>query len=70
MHTHMSSHVCTSVLHCYCISSVNSLAQYGSTALLLAACGDSVEVVRMLLEEYNCSLVEVNNVSVYLYYIH
>ena len=70
MHTHTSSHVCTSVLHCYCISSLNSLAQNGNTALLLAAYGGSVEVVRMLLEEYNCSLVEVNNVSVYLYYIH
>ena len=65
MHTHTSSHVCTSVLHCYCISSLNSLAQDGNTALLVAAYGGSVEVVRMLLEEYNSSLDEVNDVSVY-----
>ena len=37
----------------------------GSTALLLAALSGSVEVVRLLIEEYGKSLDEVNNVSVY-----
>ena len=41
------------------------LAQMGSTALLLAALSGSVEVVRMLIDEYGKSLDEVNNVSVY-----
>ena len=45
--------------------SLNSLAQDGSTALLMASYGGSVEVVRMLLEEFNSSLDEVSNVSVY-----
>ena len=36
-----------------------------STALLLAALSGSVEVVRLLIEEYGKSLDEVNNVSVY-----
>ena len=32
---------------------------------MLAAYGGSVELVRMLLKEFNSSLDEVNNVSVY-----
>ena len=47
------------------ILSLNSHAQRGNTALLVASYGGSVEVVRMLLEEFNSSLDEVNNVSVY-----
>ena len=42
-----------------------SLAQRGNTALLIAAYGGSIELVRMLLEEFNSSLDEVSNVSVY-----
>ena len=50
-------------------------AQDGNTPLLLAAAGGHVEVVRMLLNEFNSSLDEVNNVSVYApacskYYVH
>ena len=58
-HTHIFAHVCTVIL------SLNFLAQLGSTALLLASLGGSVKVVRMLLEEFNSSLDEVDNVSVY-----
>ena len=47
------------------VLSLNCLAQDGSTALLIAAYNGSIEVVRMLLEEFNSSLDEVNNVSVY-----
>ena len=63
-HVIMSSHmyVCQ---HSTVILSLNSLAQDGSTALLVAAYGGSVELVRMLLKEFNSSLDEVNNVSVY-----
>ena len=56
-------YVCMSVLHSYI--SLTSLEQDGSTALLIAALDGSVEVVRMLLEEFNSSLDEVDNVSVY-----
>ena len=45
--------------------SLNSPAQDGSKALLIAALGGSVEVVEMLLKEFKCSLDEVNYVSVY-----
>ena len=45
--------------------SLKCLAQPGSTALLQAAYGGSVEVMRMLLEEFNSSLDEMGNVSVY-----
>ena len=38
--------------------------QSGNTPLLAAAFGGSVEVVRMLLKEFNSSLDEVDNVSV------
>ena len=40
------------------------LTQWGTTALLKAAYGGSVQLVRMLLEEFNSSLDEVSNVSV------
>ena len=53
---------------CQCstvILSLNSLAQHGDTTLLQAAYGGSVEVMKMLLEEFNSSLDEVTNVSVY-----
>ena len=40
------------------------LTQWGTTALLKAAYGGSVQLVRMLLEEFNSSLDEVDNVSV------
>ena len=43
-----------------------SLAQSGDTALLLAAYDGGVQMVRMLLEGFNSSLDEVNDVSVYL----
>ena len=50
-----------------------SFAQRGNTALLLAAFGGSVELVRVLLEKFHSSLDEVNNVSVilpkYSYYL-
>ena len=39
--------------------------QFGNNALLMASYGGSVEVVRMLLEEFNSSLDKVNYVSVY-----
>ena len=42
----------------------NFLAQRGSNALLLAALGGSVEVVRVLIEEFDSSVDEANNVSV------
>ena len=63
-HTYMSSHmyVCQ---YFTVILFLNSLAQDGSTALLIASYSGSVEVVRMLLEEFNSSLDEVDNVSVY-----
>ena len=41
------------------------LAQWGCTALLRAAYGGSVPVVRMLLKDYNSSLDEVDEVSVF-----
>ena len=47
-----------------CFISLYSLAQRGNTALLIAAYGGSIELVRMLLEEFNSSLDEVSNVSV------
>ena len=39
--------------------------KFGNNALLMASYGGSVEVVRMLLEEFNSSLDKVNKVSVY-----
>ena len=45
---------------------VVSLTQLGSTVLLHAAAGGSVELIRMLLEDFHCSLDEVNNVSMYI----
>ena len=59
-HTHMYVHRYSTV-----IFSLNSLAQDGRTALLLASYSGNVELVRMLLEEFNSSLDEVNIVSVY-----
>ena len=41
------------------------LAQVGNNALLAAAFSGNVNLVRMLLEEFDCSLDEVNTVSVY-----
>ena len=63
-HTHTPSHMYIRQYSTVVLSH-NSLAQDGSTALLLASYGGSVEVVRMLLKEFNSSLDEVNNVSVY-----
>ena len=53
------------IVPCMHVSTPLSLAQKGHTALLLAAYGGSVEVMRMLLKEFNSSLDEVDNVSVY-----
>ena len=39
------------------------LAQWGCTALLRAAYGGNVSLVRMLMEEFDCSLDEVGEVS-------
>ena len=55
------------VLHVICQLSNTSpfvLTQWGTTALLRAAYSGSVLLVRMLLEEFNSSLDEVDNVSV------
>ena len=41
------------------------LAQWGNTALLKAAYGGSVPLVRTLLEDYGSSVDEVNEVSCY-----
>ena len=41
-----------------------SHSQDGSTALILAANGGSVELVRMLLDEFGSTVDEVNNVSI------
>ena len=41
----------------------NFLAQRGSNALLLAALGGSVEVVRVLIEDFDSSVDEANDVS-------
>ena len=41
-----------------------SHSQYGNTVLLSAAFGGSVELVRMLLDEFGSTVDEVNNVSV------
>ena len=40
-------------------------AQSGDTALLLAALGDNLDLVKIILTEFGSSLNEVNNVSVY-----
>ena len=45
--------------------SLNSFAQFGNNALLIASYGGRVEVVRMLLVEFNGSLDTENSVSVY-----
>ena len=76
-HTHTNTHAHHTPLifthvqyvcqHSTVILSLNSLAQVGYTALLLASYGGSVEVVRMLLEEFNNSLDQVNNVSVWFH---
>ena len=76
MHKHTHRHTLTGVhtLHT-CMYVNNTLLynllislhmQFGNNALLMASYGGSVEVVRMLLEEYNSSLDKVNNVSVYI----
>ena len=55
------------VSHVICqLSSISPfvLTQWGNTALLRAAYSGSVQLVRMLLEEFNSSLDEVTNVSV------
>ena len=41
------------------------LAQWGYTALLRAAVNGHAELVRMLKDDFSCSLEEVENVSVY-----
>ena len=51
--------------HSTVLLTLNSLVQFGDTALLAASYGGSVEVVRMLLEKFNSSLAEENNVSVH-----
>ena len=51
--------------HSTVVLPINCLAQFGRTALLIASYSGSVKVVRMLLEEFNSSLDEVNHVSVY-----
>ena len=40
------------------------LAQWGTTALLGAAYSGNVSLVRMLMEEFDCSVNEVDEVSV------
>ena len=40
------------------------LAQWGNTALFRAVEGGNVSLVRMLMEDFHCSLDEVNEVSV------
>ena len=64
-HTHTSSHMYVRQ-YSTAILSLTAVAQDGSTALLLASYNGSVELVRMLYEEFNSSLDEVNNVSVYI----
>ena len=51
-------------LQCSNYIASNFLAQRGSNALLLAALGGSVEVVRVLIEEFDSSVDEANDVSV------
>ena len=51
-------------LQCSNFIALNFLAQQGSNALLLAALGGSVEVVRVLIEEFDSSVDEANDVSV------
>ena len=53
-HTYTYTHVLTFL----------SLSQWGFTALLRAAYYGHAELVRMLLQEFGCSLDEVENVSV------
>ena len=55
-HTYTYTHVLTFL----------SLSQWGFTALLRAAYNGHAELVRMLLQEFSCSLDEVENVSVCL----
>ena len=57
---HMHTYACTHVL------TFLSLSQWGLTALLRAAYNGHAELVRMLLQEFGCSLDEVENVSVRL----
>ena len=61
MYRHICMHTCT-VLHL--LKYFHFLAQLGNTALLISAYGGNVNLVRMLLEEFDCSLDEVNTVSV------
>ena len=58
---HMQLLVCTCDGHLSCASSFR--IQYGNTALLLAAVGGSVEMARMLLDEFGSTVDEVGNVS-------
>ena len=56
LYTHMHVH---NAVH------IPFLAQWGFTALLRAAYHGQAEVVRMLKDEFSCSLEEVENVSMY-----
>ena len=58
--------MCTHIyMHCASLTEILSfLTQWGTTALLISAYIGSVNLVRMLLEEFDCSLDEVNTVSV------
>ena len=49
----------------YVSTNIPFFVQIGSTPLLLAAGAGHVEVVRMLLTEFDSSLDEVNDVSMY-----
>ena len=68
--TSVQACVCTrrhSHTQCMYVNAEHSpyFSQNGSTSLMLAAVRGHVEVVRMLVNEFSCSLDEVNNVSVY-----
>ena len=60
----MSCHALNMCCFLNCNRRHSFLAQLGTTALLAAAFGGSVDVVKMLLMEFNSSLDEVNDVSV------
>ena len=61
MCTHICMHTCIGL---HLLKYFHFLAQWGNTALLRSAYGGSVDLVRMLLDEFDCSLDEVNTVSV------
>ena len=61
--THHLHVACTSTIYVYAPTRLLVLAQWGNTALLRAAYGGSVSVVRALLEDYGSSVDEVNEVS-------